>query len=694
MPDPWTRDASDSTFTRWLLPGVAIACSGALLATLAWPLLTRRIFVFDDLASFHLPLRYLYQQAMQAGDTVLWTPSIFAGFYLHGEGQLGAFHPLHQLLYRLFPLYIAFNLELLSSYVMAFAGMLWFLRRLDLSRAAALAGAMLFAFSGFMLLHHHHLNMVAVVAHMPWLLAGADALIVEERGPPWRRGFAVLAGGLGSAFLLGFPQGVWWDAVTVAAFVLYRAAETRRWRRLLACAGAMTIGVLLGGAQLLPTADAAAHSVRADVSRDFAMMFSLHPANLLQLWSPRVYSEGAYSARDAMVFHEFGIYSGALFPVALCWMWSRRKALPARRGLIAAATVLTLLGLWLALGRYGGLAWVLAQLPVLQSLRAPVRYLVLAQFAAAVLAALTIDDLLTIGEGDADVRTVSSVALWIPLALSVATLLTINTGFFVVDRRYAFASVSAAAPGVVIIAVVSLLVALAARRVRWALPALVLAAALDLSMWGVRFIYAETPRRIVGLAHAAPAAPQEIDDAYAAATDSGLYRSNQLVLRGYRLTSGYVALYPATKHPLGSTEALRWSGTRWRFTPEGVRERFVGAVDRMRLLARDGSDADGSLRMAVDRPGRLVVHVDAPGPRLLAFTERFHSGWLATIDGRPTPTVRVEGDFLGCLLDAGVHRVTLRFMPRSFVYGSIVSVAGVLALIVVLVASRLRGPRS
>ena len=35
-------------------------------------------------------------------------------------------------------------------------------------------------FPGFNLLHHHHMNMVAVVAHMPWLLAAADVLIVNE----------------------------------------------------------------------------------------------------------------------------------------------------------------------------------------------------------------------------------------------------------------------------------------------------------------------------------------------------------------------------------------------------------------------------------------------------------------------------------------------------------------------------------
>ena len=106
-------------------------CSLGLLTPLLLPLATGRVFVQNDLTWFHLPMRYLYQQALRAGDTVLWTPSILAGFYMQGEGQTGMFHPVHQLLYRLLPLGPAFNLELIGSYPLAFGGMYWFLRRLE-----------------------------------------------------------------------------------------------------------------------------------------------------------------------------------------------------------------------------------------------------------------------------------------------------------------------------------------------------------------------------------------------------------------------------------------------------------------------------------------------------------------------------------------------------------------------------------
>jgi hypothetical protein len=667
------------------LAGIIAVCSVALLVPLLRPLIAGKVFVSNDLSWFHLPMRHLYQQALHAGDTVLWTPSIFAGLYLHGEGQIGLFHPFHQLLYRLLPLGAAFNLELIANYPAAFGGTFWFLRRLRFSHAAALFGAMLFAFSGFNLLHYHHINMVAVVAHMPWLLAAADVVIVDERRRARAFGFAAIALILGSEFLLGFPQGVWWNAIALAAFGAYRAGETRRWRQLLPCAAAVAIGVLLGGIQLLPSADAAAQSARMGAPSDFALTYSMHPFNLLQVSSPYFFSRGAYNERETMLFHEFGIYSGAILPVALVWVWMRRRVLPERRALITAVTVFAAAALVLALGRYGGVTVLLTHLPVLQVLRAPVRYIVLVQFALAILAAITIDDLLAIADGRHRAPAGPMAPLWIPAALGIVTTLALNSHLLGYGR-HTFASASAAAPGVAIVAAVTLLVFLAGRRVRWAIAALVVVTAADLAAWGIRFVYQEPARTIAKLIAAIPAAPRNPADSYASATDRGPYRSDLLVMRGYRLTSGYVGLYPATLHPLDGDVARELSGTRWSFTPEGVRQPAEGGVARVRLLDEQRREAAGSARLAVDRPGELVAEVDAPGRRILAFTERFHAGWSATIDGVPLQMARVQGDFLGCVVDAGVHQVRLRFMPRSFVYGSIVSAMGAALLAGVLIA--------
>ena len=666
------------------------ACSVALFLPLARPLASGRVFVYNDLVWFHLPMRFLYRQALAAGDSVLWTPAIFSGLYLHGEGQVGLFHPFHQLIYRMFSLQAAFNLELLASYPAAFAGMAWFLRRLRFATAPALFGAMLFAFSGFNLLHHHHLNMVAVVAHLPALLAASDWLLVETR-PARRAGaFAAVALILASEFLIGFPQAVWWNTMALGAFVVYRCAGTRRWRAALPCAAAFAIGVALGAIQLVPSVDAAARSIRLTLSRDFALTYSLHPYNVFQLWSPYFFERGGYSRLDYPWFHELGIYSGAILTVAPIYAWIRRPVLPERRTLIAAATAFAALNFLLALGRFGGLDVLLTYLPVLESLRAPVRYIVLVPFSLTLLAAIAIEDLLAIAERRAAPAEGLLPWLWVPAALSVATLVLLNAHVLPLGRM-TFSTVAAAAPGVVFVVSVTLLVVMAARRVPGAIVALTIVTAADLAFWGLRFIARERPQRIPALVQAVEP-PSENGPTYAAAPDAGPFRGDILVVKGYRLTTGYVALFPATSHPLNSTEWQLLAGTQWVVSPGGARMPVRGSVPRVRLIGAAGHDEPGGARMIVDRPGALAVEIDAPQGGRLELTERFDPGWTVTLDGTPAQPVAINEDFLGCVVPGGTRRVEFRFEPRSFRTGVAGSAGGVMLLLGgVLVLRRGRG---
>ena len=92
------------------------ACSVALLAPLLAPLLTGRVFVYNDLSWFHLPMRLSLPAGAAGGRHRAVDAVDLRGLYLHGEGQVGLFHPFHQLLYRFFPLGTAFNLELIANY--------------------------------------------------------------------------------------------------------------------------------------------------------------------------------------------------------------------------------------------------------------------------------------------------------------------------------------------------------------------------------------------------------------------------------------------------------------------------------------------------------------------------------------------------------------------------------------------------
>jgi hypothetical protein len=131
---------------------------------------------------------------------------------------------------------------------------------------------MLFAFSGFNLVHLDHMNAVAVVSHLPWVLLATRALLRSDLPRRRAAAFAGLALLVASQALLGYPQDVWMTLVAAGCLALWRCRRGTPASRAALLAGAVVCGLLIGGVQLVPTIDARAHSVRAVASREFALI--------------------------------------------------------------------------------------------------------------------------------------------------------------------------------------------------------------------------------------------------------------------------------------------------------------------------------------------------------------------------------------------------------------------------------------
>jgi hypothetical protein len=95
-------------------------------------------------------------------------------------------------------------------------------------------------------------------------------------------------------------------------------------------------------------------------------------------------------------------------------------------------------------------------------------------------------------------------------------------------------------------------------------------------------------------------------------------------------------------------------------------------------LGLAGGGEPGVVRLVSDRPGRLRLVTDSTSRQLLVVADRYHPGWRVRVDGRESPPVRVNGDFLGCVVEPGRHRVVLRFDPWSHRAGRAMSLSGLL----------------
>ena len=92
--------------------------------------------------------------------------------------------------------------------------------------------------------------------------------------------------------------------------------------------------------------------------------------------------------------------------------------------------------------------------------------------------------------------------------------------------------------------------------------------------------------------------------------------------------------------------------------------------------------APGTADLIEDRPGKITIAVAAPQRQLLVVSESYHDGWQARVDSQPARLERVNGDFLGCVVERGKHQVELVFSPALVRTGRIVSLASFVATMI------------
>lgn len=718
--------STEAAQDRRLLGCAALAAGGVLVA-LATPLAQGRVYVLDDLGSYYLVARAFFRDCLVRGDSPVWWPDLDGGLYLHGLGQLGLYHPLHWLVYRALPLPWSFGLELLASYPALGLGALWCFRRFGLSWAAALFGGNLAAFSGFGLLHHVHPNVVAVAAHVPWLIATLDVGLRD--GSPRRRLLAWLGVALltGSQLLLHFPQVVVMSLYVETAFVAALSLSRRTLSRAAAAfIAAKLLGIGIGAVQLLPSWDYLQHTSRADASLATRFAYSLAPVNLVQLVSPYLFERRFFQTPGELGnLHELGVYPGAAAVALLVWLVARLRALePSQRRIALAALALLAVAIDLSLGKYGFFFPIQAGLPVLGLFRAPARHILLVHLALATLGALAFEDLRRLGQRH---ERVAWSRLW-PLALApllgvlaaaIAPRLAGSPALAAIASQTASAPWAWAGPGLALLA--GGLVALAARGARVALPALVLFAAAEQAGYGLSYAWTEAPVAWSRF-RSRPAELPPPDRAYrvhGGATDFPRKLPNVLSLWGYRLINGYAGANALRELDYTTLPALRVAGVQWvrRSDRPGWEILSVpGALPRARLVTRAvasarpadvlasidvattalvpeplqlGPGPAGRVAIHEDRPGRVALSTDSATRQLLVLSEKHLDGWGVEVDGRPAALVRTYGDFLGAVVDAGRHEVRFRFDPASLRRGRAVSLAAcALALVALGIAWR------
>lgn len=617
-------------------------------------------FRFGDFITQFWSFATYKSQALWSGQLPLWTPYLFAGYPFAAEPQAALFYPpgwLTVLINGAGPLSVRlYELEILAHFSLAAVGTFLLLERLTRQPAAALLGAVTFAFGGFatswaML----QSGIWEAAAWLPWVLY---ALHRGLSGPArWLPAAGVF---LGLSLLAGHPQIAHYILWTALAFLLAYGIRLRfPWRER---AWPLALGTLvaagLPAVQWVPSLELALHSTRPAlgfqaVAQGFAW------GEYLQLLRP---------------------------PPPPFWAPLYVGLLPLGLALLALARRDFHVGFWLTTALVSALLSVPQGAPLFRAAYLLVpsfriftrqeRVSVVFAFALAVLAALGLAHFL---------RRVPH-ARWaggVVVALALAELYAANHVRSVeVGRPSELAApppvLSAFSPG-------------PGQRV---FNEHVLRPNYGIA-YGYEDLEGESP---LSLRRYRPflegAVPRErvwqlLNVRYVATWAGGLDVPYETVAEGQAWTGG--PLYVHRLEVPGPGPA--WWVAEARETRDPLVALRDPAFDPLQtvLLERPAGPPAGCREpgrvQAV--PGRLEIR--APCPGWLVLSHIWYPGWQALVNGRARPLERANLALSALELPAGDHTVELRYRPRSFLLGAAVSLTSLASLLLAgLYAARRR----
>lgn len=659
-----------------------------------------------------------------------WNPYQLAGTPLMANSQSGALYPPHILLGVLHvPTPIA--VIILAWFHLALAGLGAFrlVRSLGGNDMGALLAGSSFMLSPFLVGWTVLSSVPSTVAWIPWALA----LLTESMRGHLRR-FLCLGFTVGMMGLAGHLQFLAYGLLSLLVWGLWLAAESKNVKTIAAAVLAVGGGLALAGPQLLPVLSYSQFSHRRNTPTEEgyqAYVFSaIRPfelgnlVNPMALGNPREAEDDAYISTywPALVkrggnWAESAVSPGAVALAGLCFFPLVFRRL---RGQIGAPLALGALSLLLALGTpvnrllyFGVPGW--------SSTGSPGRIIILFVLMGAVIAGLTVGQLLSVRERP-NAKKVQLATLAFAL-LSVATIGIgiggaetppgIDHGLFQVLVSRATATGGLAALIIAAIAIQPFIYgyfrgSMLKRSVMWIFPAGVAVTAL---LGGIgKVIPSGKPLeypRVSGFERIA--VPNENWGLVLAAKDATLPPNTATLFRVHDIAGYDSLLHRDTVAMLndinGQDSAPQANGNIMFIKPTFDKDKLgeAGVTQMWSAQGVSGLDAgdsgDGVFRQPIPGPGRVSstggeakivaqtlrsITIEATGPGNMTLRDRNMPGWTATVNGSPTP---ITGDrWREVELPEGTATVVFRYTPPGFGTGFIALLVGLGAL---LLASRL-----
>lgn len=670
-----------------------------LLGNLFFPTATLLVtpdFGRSDAWDFSFATKFLLAEALKTGTLPTWTTQLGTGFPLIGEGQIGAFFLPNIILFRLFTPVLAYNLSLVLALITAAVGMYLLLRRFSLTPAASLFGGLTFALSGVVVPQLAHHTLIQGMTLMPLIFVSGDLLLTK----PSLKRVALFAFLASQQILAGFPQATFITMLLTFAYAAWVSLQKKSLKMLMPICAAALLTLGLGAIQLLPSYEFLRESSVAEgFSPGDATFFSYPPAHLKTLLFPYLLGnpkDGTYppfTAFDGSIFWENTGFIGSLglvLSVVGMVLVGKKKKHPMQFFVWAAAAAFLLM-----LGKYSPLYIVFSFWPF-HLFRVPSRFLWVFVLALIVLASYSVHYIVT--------RKHRGFLILGALLLGANTLqlFSVWRGYHMVGDEAVWMgppkTISSVAPNARIHTIGT---TIAHNNVfltqGWQDPSVYLelrgALAPDANaIWGVPSagVYAGRQLRRQGILASIIASEIAVSEAGAtiSATGTNLLRAGGV---GTIISALPLTLTPSVRPSFseGRLGVYPLEGARRAYLATDVRgadtlsqaatiltDKTFIAGSSVLLANSDAkgiATASGTARITSQTDTTLTLEVDASGQSLLVIADTLYPGWIARVDGTPTPILPANLSYRAVVVPPGAHTVSFAFHPKSLYVGAIVS---------------------
>jgi hypothetical protein len=665
-----------STVQRPLFTALWVGSVAVGLTVVFWsPLWTGGGLIGGDVYSYYFPQKTFYADRLAAGELPLWNSLAGHGYPLVAESQTGVFYPPNLLLYRVFDVNTAYNVNHLLHYVLAFVFTWLYARQFGLTSSGALFAAVVYTYGWFPA--RNFLEWAIITgAYLPLALWCVESFLQTRL---WRY-LILLSAALGLQMLPGHYNLAFITQLVVAVYVPWRVWGTRgdfpemtgtlRRRCVAAVAVAGLLGLGLAAVQLAPSWELKRISQRATVGAahdpGYGHIPPLYWSQMAVPWiwyDPQIDLDQALSAMPGPSISsgtnrvEAHLYFGLAPLILIGWgVMSRRFESPLSPGkrrlwwVLALATLVYTSGFLLSVTQY---------LPGFSYFNGPGRFGVVTTLGVAILAGAVYGPL------SARVRRRK---VW-SAALCALIVVATTADLWLVGRLVTYAGMVKTPP-------------IEARNdselgrllSNWPTPVRLYSPGANLpNVLGA----AATPPYL-GIGPTAyfdpalkmPEPPGDSDStAYEPATPeqiAWLQRAGVTHVLSFRPLDPRV--WPAK--PI-------WQGYDRLLNPAWAR--FDEPLYLSELLHSRGRvswadlQSNAQAEIVEYRANRISIRTDSPTGGRLILTDLLYPDWTVTIDGQPADALEADGMYRGVDVPPGARAVVWQYQPRSVYWGGAVS---------------------